>query len=161
MNAFQWVARQPRVYRWTLRSGSLVERLERLLRRISGGRIGTLDLAGLPTIRVTVPGRRTGVPRTCTLQVIPDGDDLLVVGSNWARVEHPAWSANFLAADQVTVWRRGEQFTAVARLLTGPERENAWRRILAQWPNYRIAQEQIPGREFRLFVLRHTPEVTT
>ena len=104
-----------------------------------------------------MPGRRTGVPRTCTLQVVPDGEGLLVVGSNWASAEHPAWSANFLAADRVTVQRSSDRFAATARLLTGPERERAWQHILAQWPNYRLAQEQVPGREFRLFTLVRIP----
>jgi deazaflavin-dependent oxidoreductase (nitroreductase family) len=153
MNPFQSIARRPRFYRWMLGTGSLVERMERLLRRVSRGRIGVLDLAGLPTIRVTVPGRRTGIPRTSTLQVIPDGDRLLVVASNWARPEQPAWSTNFIAADHVTVTRRGEQFSAEVRLLTGPQRDRAWQQILGQWPNYGIAQEMTPGREFRLFAL--------
>jgi deazaflavin-dependent oxidoreductase (nitroreductase family) len=153
MNPFQRLARQPRVYRRMLRTGMLVERMERLLRRISGNRIGVLDLAGLPTIRATVPGRKTGIPRTCTLQAISDGDRLLVVASNWARPEQPAWSTNFLAADHVTVAQHGEQFTATVELLTGPDRDRAWQQILSYWPNYRIAQEQTAGREFRLFAL--------
>lgn len=157
MNPFQRLARQPRFYRWMLGTGSLVEQMERLLRRVSRGRIGVLDLAGLPTIRVTVPGRKTGIPRTCTLQVIPDGDRLLVVASNWARPEQPAWSTNFLAADHVTVQQGTEQFTATVELLTGPERERAWQQILDQWPNYRIAQEMTSGREFRLFALSRNP----
>ena len=118
-----------------LRNGSVVEWFERLLRRVSGGRIGGLDLTGLPTIRVTVRGRRTGVPHTAPCRR----------------------SANFQAADGVTVWRRGVRFTATVRLLSGAERDRAWRHILAQWPNYRLAQEQAPGREFRLFALLRIP----
>jgi deazaflavin-dependent oxidoreductase (nitroreductase family) len=153
MNPFQRLARQPRFYRWMLGTGPLVERMERLLRRVSRGRLGVLDLAGLPTIRATVPGRKSGIPRTSTLQVIPDDDRLLVVASNWARPEQPAWSTNFIAANHVTVQKGSEQFTAKVELLTGPERDRAWQQILAQWPNYRIAQEMTPSREFRLFAL--------
>ncbi|HJP79783.1 MAG TPA: nitroreductase family deazaflavin-dependent oxidoreductase [Pseudonocardiaceae bacterium] len=154
MNPFQRLARQPKVYQWMLGTGPLVERIDRALRRVSRDRFGALDLAGLPTIRATVPGRKTGLPRTCTLQVIPDGDRLLVVASNWARPDHPAWSANFLAADEVTVNQDGAQFSAAVRLLTGAARDQAWQHILAQWPNYQLAQNKVPTREFRLFELR-------
>ena len=157
MNPLQRIVRWRPVYRWVLKSGAVIEPVERLLRRASGNRIGVLDLPGLPTIRVTVPGRKTGILRTCTLQAIPDGDVLLVVGSNWARAENPAWSANFLAAKQVTVQRRAERFTATVRLLTGQDRQRAWDRILEFWPNYQIALEHAHGREFRLFALTRWP----
>lgn len=153
MNPLQRIIRWRPVYQWVLKSGAVIEPVERLLRWVSGNRIGVLDLAGLPTIRVTVPGRKTGIPRTCTLQAIPDGDVLLVVGSNWARTENPAWSANFLAANHVTVQRRAERFTATVRLLTGQDRQQAWDRILDFWPNYQIALDHAHGREFRLFAL--------
>jgi deazaflavin-dependent oxidoreductase (nitroreductase family) len=93
------------------------------------------------------------VPRTVTLQCIEDRDAFLVVGSNWARTQHPAWSANFMAAEEVHVRRGNEQFAASVRLLRGSEREEAWNRVLAIWPNYQIAQDVAVGREFRLFAL--------
>ena len=75
------VARRPLTYRLLMKQSRLVERSERLLRRISRGNLGMLDLVGLPSIVVTAPGRRTGTPRSKTLQYVPDGDTLVLVGS--------------------------------------------------------------------------------
>lgn len=72
---------------------------------------------------------------------MPDGDLLLVLASNWGSDRHPAWSANLLAAKQVTVRRREEPFAAWIRMLTGVERDEAWSQALDVWPNYQIAQE--------------------
>ena len=145
--------RAPFGYRWMLRSRVIIEWADRLLRRVTRNRIGVLDLAGLPSIRVTVPGRKTGIPRTCTLQVIPDRDALLVVESNWGRTTPAAWPANFLAAGQVTVQRGDQTFPASVRLLSGPERQRAWEKILVRWPAYQVAQDLAGAREFRLFAL--------
>ena len=82
-NPLQSVARQPVGYRWLLKRSALIVWAERALRWISKDRIGVLDLVGVPSIRVTVPGRKTGIPRTTPLQYVPDGDVLLLVGSNW------------------------------------------------------------------------------
>jgi len=117
------------------------------------GRIGTLNLIGLSMIQLTVAGRKTGRPRTVSLQYIADGQDLVVVGSNWARSRHPAWSTNLTAAKEVMVQRKGERFRAAVSRLTGPERERAWRRILEAWPNYEITESLSGGRQFRLFAL--------
>jgi deazaflavin-dependent oxidoreductase (nitroreductase family) len=153
-NPLQVIARHPASYRLLMKRRALIGRTERALRWMSKDRIGVLSLVGLPSIQVTVPGRKTEIARTTPLQFVPDGDALLVVGSNWGSVKHPAWSANLMAADQVTVRRRDEQFTASVRMLTGVEREQAWSKVVAFWPNYEIAQDLAGGRQFRLFTLK-------
>jgi deazaflavin-dependent oxidoreductase (nitroreductase family) len=152
-NPLQVFARHPACYRLLMKRRALIGRTDRALRRMSKDRIGVLDLVGLPSIQVTVPGRKTGIPRTTPLQFVPDGNAFLVVGSNWGSVKHPAWSANLMAAHQVTVRRRAEQFTASVRMLTGVEREQAWHKAVDFWPNYEIAHDLAGGRQFRLFQL--------
>lgn len=157
MNPLQRVARNPTTYRWLVLRGRLIaECLESLLRFVSGGRVGVLDLAGLPNVRITTSGCKTGLARTATVQYVPDGDGLVVVGSNWGRERHPSWSSNLKATQRVTVRRRGQRFVAKVRLLTGEERDKAWATVLAHWPNYQIAQDRAGGRQFRLFLLTPT-----
>jgi deazaflavin-dependent oxidoreductase (nitroreductase family) len=148
-----WLARNPISYRLLLRYHRLVPAIEKFVRQVTGGRVGMMDLAGLPAIQVTVPGRQTGRLRTTTLQYVADGGRLLVVGSNWAKPEHPAWSANLAAAQRIEVRRGTERFTANAKLLVGADRDRAWQAILTHWPNYGIAQSQVPERPFRIFAL--------
>jgi deazaflavin-dependent oxidoreductase (nitroreductase family) len=157
VNPLQRVARNPTAYRWlVLRGRAIAEALESLLRFVSNGRVGVLDLAGLPNVQITTSGRKTGLARTATVQYVPDGDGLVLVGSNWGRKRHPSWSANLKATERVIVRRRGHRFVAKARLLAGEERDKAWATVLAHWPNYQIAQDRADGRQFRLFLLSPT-----
>lgn len=154
MNPLQWLARSPTAYRILVPAGgSAVEAADALLRFLTGGRIGVLDVAGLPGMRITVSGRKTGLARTATLLYTPVEGGLVVVGSNWGRRHHPAWSANLQSAQHVGVRRRGRVCTARVRLLTGDERARAWAAALEHWPNYRIAEDRSGGREFRIFLL--------
>jgi deazaflavin-dependent oxidoreductase (nitroreductase family) len=157
VNPLQRVARNPTAYRWLVLWGRPVaEMLEALLRFLTVGRFGVLDLTGLPNVQITTSGRKTGLARTATVQYVPIDDGLLVVGSNWGRAHHPSWSANLKAAERVSVRRRGRRFSAKVRLLTGEERDRAWAEVLAHWPNYQIAQDRAGGRRFRLFLLTPT-----
>lgn len=162
MNPLQRVARNPTAYRWlVLRGRPVAENLEALLRFVSTGRVGVLDLAGLPNVRVTTSGRKTGLARTATVQYVPVDDGLVLVGSNWGRKRHPSWSANLAAAEQVSMRRRGRLCTAKVQLLTGAERDKAWDAVLAAWPNYQIAQDRAGSRLFRLFLLTPTTKDRT
>jgi deazaflavin-dependent oxidoreductase (nitroreductase family) len=157
VNPLQRLARNPTAYRWLVLGGRpIAEGAEALLRFASKGRLGVLDLTGLPNVQVTTAGRKTGLARTATVQCVPAAAGLIVVGSNWGRPRHPSWSANLKATERVTVRRRGRRFVAKVRLLTGEERDQAWATVVAHWPNYQIAQERAGGRRFRLFLL--TPE---
>ena len=153
MNPLKVALQQPSIYRVLIRGRALTNWTERALRKVTGGRIGVLDLVGLPSIQLTVAGRNTRILRTTSLQYVPDGDVMLVVASNWGSRRQPAWSANLMAAKQVIVRRRAGQFTASVRMLTGVERTRAWDNILRFWPNYQIAQEMAGGREFRIFAI--------
>jgi deazaflavin-dependent oxidoreductase (nitroreductase family) len=154
MNPLQRVARNPTAYRTLVLPGRpIAQGLEAALRFTSAGRIGVLDVIGLPCVQITTSGRKTGLARTATVQYVPVDDGLLVVGSNWGRERHPSWSANLKAAERVTVRRRGQRFVAKVRLLTGVERDKAWATVVAHWPNYQVAQDRAGRRQFRLFLL--------
>lgn len=140
--------------RTVMRIAPFIIRLERLVRWISRGRHGVLDLAGLPSMELTVIGRKSGMPRTVSLLYVPDGpDDFLLVGSNWGRPQHPSWSANLVAADHAEIHSRGERFKVRVQRLTGAERHRAWERAIERWPGYEMEQSMVPDRPFRLFEL--------
>lgn len=139
-----------------MRAAPAVFALERFTRRVTKGRKGILDVAGLPALQVTAPGRRSGMPRTVTLLYVPDPHDekrFLIVSSNWGRPEQPAWSSNLRATDQAELEVRGERFPVRVRQLTGGDRDRAWRRALEFWPGYAMEQRLAGERKFRLFEL--------
>ncbi|WP_029893827.1 nitroreductase family deazaflavin-dependent oxidoreductase [Nocardia brasiliensis] len=147
-------ARQLARQRWAMRGAPVVLPVERTIRRWTGGRKGVLDLAGLPSIEITVAGRKTGTPRTTSLLYVPRGEDFLVIGSNWGSAKHPAWSANLRAATTATVRHGGEQFEVTVTELTGVERKSAWDLAVEFWPGYEMEYELSGGRQFRMFLLR-------
>ncbi|WP_051022465.1 nitroreductase family deazaflavin-dependent oxidoreductase [Nocardia pneumoniae] len=146
----RWLAQR----RWVMRWAPAVLRVERLVRRVSGGRMGVLDLAGLPSIEITVAGRKTGIARTTSLLYVPHGRDFIVLGSNWGRPEHPAWSANLRAADTASARCKGERFLVTVREITGVERKRFWDLAVEFWPGYAMEYELSGGRVFRIFELR-------
>ncbi|WP_254206582.1 nitroreductase family deazaflavin-dependent oxidoreductase [Nocardia alni] len=137
-----------------MRAAPAIIRLERGVRRLTKGRHGVLDVAGLPSLELTVAGRKSGEPRTVSLMYVPEGPDaFLLVGSNWGRPQHPSWSANLNAAEYAELHMRGEHFKVRVERLTGPDRYRAWQRAIAVWPGYAMEQRLAPGRPFRLFEL--------
>ncbi|MEW1563147.1 nitroreductase/quinone reductase family protein [Streptomyces sp. NPDC093509] len=84
----------------------------------------------------------------------------ILVGSNFGRTGHPAWTANLLAHPDAVISWKGEDIPVTARLLTGEERAAVWRTALAFWPPYATYQARV-DREIRLFrIVRRQATVT-
>lgn len=67
--------------------------LDERLMRLTGGRLhtgkGTAPLVLLRTI-----GAKSGVPRDVTLAYFTDGDDVILIASNYGQAKHPSWYYN-------------------------------------------------------------------
>ena len=48
--------------------------LDKLIQRVTRGRLTLLDIAGLPNLMLTVIGRKSGIPRKTPLLCVPYGD---------------------------------------------------------------------------------------
>ncbi|MGW5424508.1 nitroreductase family deazaflavin-dependent oxidoreductase [Streptomyces sp. NPDC003943] len=127
--------------------------MDRAVHRLTRGKV-MLSARMLPGVVLTARGAKSGQPRVTPLACMPEPDagTWVLVGSNFGRPGHPAWTANLLAHPDVEVSWRGESFPVRARLLTGEERAEAWRAVLAFWPPYATYQARIE-REIRLFRL--------
>lgn len=153
-NPLPKVARTLASQRWVMRLAPGIMQLEGAVRRASNGSWGVLDLAGVPSVEITVAGRKSGKPRTTALLYVPDGDRMLVVGSGWGRRKHPVWSTNLMEADTVQIREGSTKQAASVRMLTGAERDEAWKTAVEFWPGYQMEFERSGGREFRIFALR-------
>ena len=51
-------------------------------------------LYGFPMLLLHTVGAKSGEPRTSPLLYVRDGDDVLVLGTNFGQVKHPGWTAN-------------------------------------------------------------------
>ncbi len=134
----------------------LLPPLDRALHRASGGRL-LLARGLLPGLVLTTTGRRSGEPRATPLMCVPEpAGTWLVVGSNFGQADHPAWTANLLAAPAASVSYEGVDTPVVATLLDGPERERAWAEALDVWPPFAAYQAAV-DRRLRVFRLAPAP----
>ncbi|MFC5185744.1 nitroreductase/quinone reductase family protein [Actinomadura harenae] len=146
---FRYVSGAP----WFARIGpKVVPPLDRALHRISGGRV-LLGQALVPSLLLTTTGAKTGQRRQVPLACRPEEDGTwLVVGSNFGREKHPAWTANLLKNPDAEVSFRGRTTPVTAHLLTDAERADAWPRLIQVWPVYDRYVERTQ-RELRIFRL--------
>ncbi|HUP99443.1 MAG TPA: nitroreductase family deazaflavin-dependent oxidoreductase [Aeromicrobium sp.] len=121
---------------WLPRFLPQITSFDRQLSRITGGRVTLVRIAGLPSLELTVVGRKSGVARTTPVLCVPYGDSFLVAGSNFGGPTLPVWVLNVRSADTVTIRVGGRSMEAAPRELTGAERDAAWAHMLKTWPNY-------------------------
>lgn len=142
---------------WTPRLLPQITWLDRNLYRLSRGRLGLLDLAGLPNTVLTVRGRKSGQPRRTPLLCVPDGTDHLVAGSAFGADSTPAWALNLRAARTAEIGGAGRGVTVRAEELTGAPRDRAWARLCGVWPNFALYQRRT-DRVIPVFRLTPVPE---
>ncbi|MFF8026235.1 nitroreductase family deazaflavin-dependent oxidoreductase [Streptomyces sp. NPDC007896] len=147
----------------------LVPALDRAVHRLTRGKV-LLSAQLLPGIVLTVRGARSGLERRTPLACMPEGvqgtdgaqgtegpkgtggraGSWILIGSNFGRTDHPAWTANLLAHPDAVISWEGEDIPVTARRLEGEERDAVWKAVLAFWPPYATYQARI-DREIRLF----------
>lgn len=144
----RWTAARP----WLTRIRPAVLRTDKVLYRLTKGRVTLVGIAGMPSLILTVTGRRTGLRRDVFLLYVPDGDDILLVGSNWGGPGHPVWTVNLMADPDATVNIKGRTRPVRARLLSAEERADIWPHLVATWPAYDTYQAKTT-RALRVFRL--------
>lgn len=136
----------------------VMPRLERITRAVTR-RETPLSGAIVPSLVLHTTGARSGQTRSTQLMYCPDGDVMLVTGSNFARDTHPAWTANLLANPDAAVTVRGRRIEVRAELIGEADREAVWVTLERNWPGYR-GYERSAGRELRIFRLTPAPTPT-
>ena len=140
---------------WLLsRSAHIVDRF---LMRVTNGRQSTATLlTGLPVICLTTIGARSGRSRTVPLLGIPDGENLILIASNWGQGHHPAWYYNIRTNPDVHVQRDGQTRLYIAREAAGDERQRCWHIAVQCYPGYEAYKKWTDGREIPVIVLAPT-----
>jgi deazaflavin-dependent oxidoreductase (nitroreductase family) len=132
--------------------------LDRLVYRLTRGRTTVSSLTGAVEIAmVTATGARSGEPRTQPVLALPDGDDLIVIASNYGRPRHPAWYHNLRAHPRASVSLEGETWEVDAEELEGEERERYYARGVEFSPAFEHYQRWAGGREIPVLRLARAP----
>lgn len=131
---------------------SVVPPLDRILHKLTGGRV-ILSRALVPSMVLTTTGRKSGEPRDTPLACVPDDEGgWWVVGSNFGREAHPAWTGNLIAAPEAKVSYEHRDYDVVATLLDDDQKTAVWPRLTAVWPAY-DDYVAASGRNLRVFHL--------
>jgi deazaflavin-dependent oxidoreductase (nitroreductase family) len=129
----------------------IVPHLDRTLHRLTGGRV-IMSGGMLPSLVLTTTGAKTGQKRTTPLATKPEGKSWYVVGSNFGREKHPAWTANLAANPDAEISFRAKTVPVHAHQLTAEEKAELWPQLVKFWPNYDVYTER-SGRDLRVFRL--------
>ncbi len=104
----------------------LMIQLNVALYRISRGLIG-----GQIMLLLTTTGRKSGIARTTPLRYLRDGENYLIVASNWGNEKPPAWFYNLQANPNVSLEVKGKHLAARAEITSGDERDALYQRFVA------------------------------
>ena len=135
-----------------MRTAGAVVWADRKLHKAFGGRVSLVALAGLPSLRLTTTGRKSGLPRSTNLLYYPHGRDYVLTGSNWGRPNNPAWTLNLRANPKAEIALAGRPAEVTARELEGEEYDRMWLELLRFWPGYAMERTEA-GRALPVFVL--------
>jgi len=104
---------------------------------LSFGKIGQ-SVVGMPVLKLTTVGRKSGEQRTIMLtSPVQLGDKLVIVASKGGEDTHPAWYLNILAKPEVQVDWKGKGFKPmVATVASAAEKAELWPKIVAAYRGY-------------------------
>lgn len=131
-------------------------RVDRPLHRWTKGKVTLPGLAtGLPVIMLTTTGAKSGLPRTMPVAGIPFGDDLVILGTNYAQQHTPGWVFNLVKHPQAVVDWKSTSVPVVASRIANDRMDEVWQaagRVYVGFPKYR---ERVSGsRQVQAFLLQ-------
>ena len=130
---------------WTRLFTRLHQFVYRLTRGHLGHRVGRQSVLLLHTV-----GRRSGKHHITTLSYYRDGDNYLVVASNWGEESQPDWYLNLVKNPCTTIQVKDKQLQVEASLAQGEEYERLWQLVTQKNAQYVRYQEGL---------VRHIPIV--
>jgi deazaflavin-dependent oxidoreductase (nitroreductase family) len=123
---------------------NVASRLDPKLMKVTRGRV---NLGGgvIPTVLLTVRGRRSGTERTVPLVYFTEGDDVILMASSFGRPKLPAWYHNVMASPEVTLTAGGVSERYRPTEVEGPERDALYEKAKQIYAGYGIYEERTSG----------------
>jgi deazaflavin-dependent oxidoreductase (nitroreductase family) len=119
-----------------------------LTRGYLGNRVGKQSALILYTI-----GRHTKKLRSTTLSYYRDGNNYLVVASNWGEETHPDWYYNLMKNSCATIQVKEKRLQVEASLAQGEEYDRLWQLVTHKNKQY-IAYQQRINRKIPVIILK-------
>lgn len=111
--------------------------IHKALLTVSFGKLGQ-KVGGMPVLKLTTTGRKSGEARTIMLtSPVQVGDTLVIVASKGGEDTHPAWYLNLVAKPDVQVeWKGAASKRMIATVASAAEKSELWPKIVAAYKGY-------------------------
>ncbi len=129
--------------------------LDAAIMKLSGGRVNSSGGA-MPMVVLTTIGARSGQRRETPLGYFTDGDDVIVIASNYGGQRHPSWYHNLVTHPdcELHIGPRGGPFTA--HEAEGTDRDRLFELAVDFYPGYAKYAERTSGNR-TIRIMRLTP----
>lgn len=120
--------------------------------KVDDGRL-MASVYGFRFLTLHSTGAKSGQPRVSPLLYVRDGDDVLLLGTNFGQPKHPAWTANLIAHPDAAVEIGPERLAVRAELVDDATWQAMFPRFVEVYPGYDGYLERrgdLPPRMFRL-----------
>ena len=106
-----------------------------------GNRMGKQSVLLLHTV-----GRKSGKSYTTPLSYYRDGENYLIVASNWGKEEQADWFRNLMRHSRTTIQVKDTTLQVEARQAEGEEYQRLWKDVTRQNPQYIEYQKTLTRR---------------
>jgi deazaflavin-dependent oxidoreductase (nitroreductase family) len=133
--------------------------LSRTLHRIDSvlfkltGKQSFAELVGLPIVQIKTVGARSHAPHTIPLVGLPDGEKIILIGTNFGKRHNPGWYYNLKVNPGCEAVRGGQAFRFEAREVFGQEYEMYWTLALSYYSGYQKYRERATPRRIPILLL--------
>ena len=110
--------------------------IHRALIKVSSGKRGW-DMAGMPVLKLTTTGRKSGGARTVMLtSPLQIEGGIVIVASKGGSEKHPDWFMNLQENPEVIVETQSGRKAMLAKIMDPDSREARWNEIIQNFKNY-------------------------
>jgi len=104
--------------------------------RANGGWVTGPDGQRAPLVLVHHIGAKSGTERIAPLAFYTENDRMFIFASKGGADTNPDWYHNLVANPRVTIEFGADTFEVVAKVITGPERDDIYAKQAAAMPNF-------------------------
>jgi deazaflavin-dependent oxidoreductase (nitroreductase family) len=135
---------------------TLAAQIDAPLMRLTRGHVNT-GLGAIPLVVLRTTGAKSGVQRDVPLGYFTDGDDVIVIASNYGQAKHPSWYYNLLEHPECELLTDGRRSRFIARPTEGADHDRLFALAEGYYSGYTTYAANTNGVR-TIQVMRLTPE---
>jgi F420H(2)-dependent quinone reductase len=125
------------------------------LYRLSRGALGS-RMGGQSVLLLHTVGRKSGKAFTIPLNYYRDGENFVIVASNWGKQVHPGWFYNLMQQGKTEIQVKDREIRVKASQASGDDYDRLWKFVTSQNDYYTRYQKQA-DRKIPIIILAPEP----